>query len=370
MSNNKSSLQSEIGLIEKFLRDYRINASVNKSASFVAGRSFAVLGLALGGGVRITTIENRMGELSELISAYRGRPTPVRLRKLPLSIEIPHSALEPLFPTWASLDLPAHTLLLGKSYGYGGASDETISLVDSPHLLVAGTTGSGKSRLLELLIYSLALNTSPADLRMVFVDMKNEDLVQFRALPHCEALALSLPDAVQAVCDVWHAKEQRVKSGQGKYQRLVLIIDELAELSRSAEIMGWLASILAIGRSKNINVIAATQKPTAKVVGSVAKANFTTRLVGKVLGANDAEVAAGMPGTGAHLLPGKGSFLHIRGDQQQRFQSYLLDDAADLAHLRTEQGGVKLSEVQQVIRDRWVEQLPLPLAETKEVKGQ
>lgn len=340
-TNNKSSLQAEIGLIEKFLRDYKINAGVNKGASFVAGRSFAVLGLALGGGVRIATIENRMGELSELISAYRGRPTPVRLRKLPLSIEIPHPALEPLFPTWSSLDLPAHTALLGKSYGYDGERDETVSLLDSPHLLVAGTTGSGKSRLLELLIYSLALNTSPADLRFVFVDMKNEDLVQFAGLPHCEALALSLPEAVEAICSVWGEKEKRVKSGQGKYRRLMLVIDELAELSRSSEIMGWLASILAIGRSKNINVIAAT------------------RLVGKVLGANDAEVAAGMPGTGAHLLPGKGSFLNVRGDQQQRFQAYLLDDDAGLERPRAEQGGVRLAEVQQRIRDRWVAQLPL-----------
>lgn len=367
MSNNKSSLQAEIGLIEKFLRDYKINASVNKSSSFVAGRSFAVLGLALGGGVRIATIENRMGELSELISAYRGRPTPVRLRKLPLSIEIPHPALEPLFPTWSSLDLPAHSLLLGKSYGYDGERDETISLLDSPHLLVAGTAGSGKSRLLELLIYSLALNTSPADLRMVFVDMKNEDLVQFKDLLHCEALALSLPEAVDAICGVWSEKEKRVKGGQGKYRRLVLVIDELAELSRSSEIMGWLASVLAIGRSKNINVIAATQKPTAKVVGSVAKANFTTRLVGKVLGANDAEVAAGMPGTGAHLLPGKGSFLNVRGDQQQRFQAYLLDDDAGLERLRTEQGGVRLADVQQIIRNRWVAQLPLALAHEGEI---
>lgn len=366
---SQSSLQSEIGLIEKFLRDYRINASINKGASFVAGRSFAVLGLALGGGVRIATIENHMNELSELISAYRGRPTPVRLRKLPLSIEIPHPALEPLFPSWDNLTLSPHTTLLGKSYGYAGEQDETISLLDSPHWLVAGTTGSGKSRLLELIIYSLALNTPPSEMRFIFVDMKNEDLVQFAQLPHCEGMALSLSEAVDTICGVWSTKEKRVKSGQGKYQRLVLAIDELAELSRSSEIMGWLASILAIGRTKNINVIAATQKPTAKVVGSIAKANFTTRLIGKVLGARDAEVAAGMAGTGAHLLPGKGSFLHVRGDLQQRFQAYLLDDSDALDHLRLAQGGVCLDDVQRRIRDRWMAQLALPVSPEATAKG-
>jgi DNA segregation ATPase FtsK/SpoIIIE-like protein len=280
---------------------------------------------------------------------------------LPLSIEIPHPALEPLFPSWRSLTLPAHTALLGKSYGYDGERDETVSLYDSPHWLVAGTTGSGKSRLLELLIYSLALNTSPADLQFYFVDLKNEDLVQFANLPHCAGMALSLAEASEIVAKVWQAKEARVRMGRNNYQRAVLVIDELAELSHEKEIMSWLASILAIGRSKNINVIAATQKPTAKVVGSVAKANFVTRLVGKVLGASDAEVAAGMPGTGAHLLPGRGSFLNVRGDQQQRFQAYLLDDDAEFERLRAEQEGVRLADVRQVSRDRWVAQLPLVL---------
>lgn len=357
-----SALETEIALIEKFFKDYGLWAMINKAASFVAGRSFAVLALHLGAGVRISSLESRMPELSEVLSSYRGKATPVRLRRLPLSIEVPHPKAEPLFPTWENLHIPAHCMLAGKSYGYNGAKDEIIDLDREPHVLVAGTTGSGKSRLLELLIYSLALNTSPADARLVFVDLKNEDLVQFANLPHTDAMALSLDDAIEQIYHVHSVKDYRVLSGAGKYRRMILVIDELAELSTSKGAMDRLARSLAIGRSKNINVIAATQKPTAKIVGSVAKANFTVRLVGKVLSPSDAEVAAGMSGSGAHFLPGNGSFLNVKGDRMDRFQAYLLTDAPELALLRQEQKGVTRAEVQQAVHERWIEQAVLPLA--------
>lgn len=356
-----SALETEIALIEKFLKDYGIWATINKSTSFVAGRSFAVLALNLGAGVRISSIETRMPELSEALSAYRGKATPVRLRRLPLSIEVPHPKAEPLFPTWESLHLPAHCLLAGKSYGYDGAKDEVIDLDGSPHVLVAGTTGSGKSRLLELLIYSFMLNTSPADAQFIFIDLKNEDLVQFGNMPHTRAMALSLDDAIEEIYQVHNIKDARVKSGAGEYRRLILVIDELAELSTSKGAMERLSRILAIGRSKNINVIAATQKPTAKIVGSVAKSNFTVRLVGKVLSPSDAEVATGMSGSGAHFLPGNGSFLNAKADRMGRFQAYLLTDDSDLAQLRQEQRGVTRAEVRQAISERWIQQAVLPL---------
>jgi len=351
---NPPSLATEIALIEKFFRDYRIGAAVHKRASFMAGKSFAVLGVSLGPGTRISALENRMPEMSEVLSGYRGIPTPLRLRKLPLAIEIPHPAAEPLFATAGNLHIPAHSMLLGKSFGYEGERDEVLRFDDAPHSLIAGTTGSGKSKLLELMIYTLAMNTSPHELELVFVDLKNEELVPFADLPHTSAMALSLEDAEETIADVYARKNARVRTGRGKYKRLVLVIDELAEMSRSKAIMHQLASILAIGRSKAINVLAATQKPTAGIVGSVAKANFTARLVGKVMSPTDAEVAAGISGTQAHFLPGKGSFLFVYGDQTNRFQAYL-QDAIDLA----------------AINERWMVQAAMLLDRGREtVKGQ
>lgn len=318
------SLDTEIRLIEKFFADYGLAAKINKASSFMAGKSFVVLSVALGTGMRINALESRIGELNELLSAYRGWPTPVRLRRLPLALEVPHPKPEPL--AYTGVIPPAHAALLGKGFDYKGEADQIWRFDDSPHALIAGTTGSGKSKLLALMIYSLALGTAPDQLRFFFVDLKNEDLLPFANLPHTERMALSLDEAVDVIGQVHREKERRIRSGKGDYARHVLVIDELAEMTRAKTVMNELASILAIGRSKNINVIAATQKPTAKIVGSVAKANFTTRLVGKVTSPSDAEVASGLNGTQAHFLPGRGAFLRIHGDQVDRFQAYLLED--------------------------------------------
>lgn len=126
-------------------------------------------------------------------------------------------------------------------------------------------------------------------------------------------------------------KNQRVESGRQRYQRWVLVIDELAELTHMTDIAKPLASILAIGRSKRIHVIAATQKPTAAIVGSVAKGNFTSRLVGRVLSAEDSRTATGQAQLRCELLPGNGSFLRIEGPDPVRLQGYYMDaDEVDL----------------------------------------
>lgn len=148
------SAQHEIGLINRFFRDYRVSAEVNQSVSFVAGKSFAVFVLKLGAGARIAAIESRLRELAEVLSAHRGEPTPVRLRQMPLAIEVPHPAMEPLLPD-PNLRLPAHSMLLGKSFSYGGECEEIVNLADAPHALIAGTTGSGKSKLLTMMLWSL-----------------------------------------------------------------------------------------------------------------------------------------------------------------------------------------------------------------------
>ena len=182
------------------------------------------------------------------------------------------------------------------------------------------------------MLWSLTANTSPTDLRLVLVDLKNEDLVPFASLPHTDILAASLPDAEEAIARLHDIKERRVRH-RSRGERIVLVIDELAELARLKDPMRQLASILAIGRSKSINVLAATQKPLGAIVGSVAKANFTTRLVGRVMSGDDARVAAGVSGIGAEFLPGRGSFLRVEGHGRPALP-VLLDTGHRRAHGR------------------------------------
>jgi len=333
----------EIALINRFFRDYKVNATVAETGSHVAGKSYIVFNIALKAGARIVAIESRLRELAEMLSAYRGQPTPIRLRHMPLALEIPHPRPQPVLMP-AAARRPGHVMALGQSYAFDGTvSEEQIDLRTTPHMLIAGATGSGKSVLLTSMLCSLCMDTDPAEIDLVCVDLKNEDLVPFEHLPHVATMATNSLAAEEAIANVYATKEQRVRTGK-RGKRMVLVIDELAELARMKEPMKQLASILAIGRSKNINVLAATQKPLGAIVGSVAKANFTCRLIGRVMSPDDSRVAAGISGVGAEFLPGHGAFLRVEGMDVRRFQGYYVDD---------------VDSWMQPIADRWYRQLEL-----------
>ncbi len=329
----------EIALINRFFKDYRINASIAESGSHVAGKSYIVFNVALKAGARITAIESRLRELAEILSAYRGQPTPIRLRHMPLALEIPHPRPQPVLMP-GSQRTP-HVMACGQSFAFDGTvSEEQIDLQATPHVLIAGATGSGKSVLLTAMLASLCAATDPKDINLIMVDLKNEDLVPFADLPHAGLMATNSLAAEEAIDWVYQTKESRVRNGK-RGQRIVLVIDELAELARMKESMRQLASILAIGRSKSINVIAATQKPLGAIVGSVAKANFTCRLIGRVMSPDDSRVAAGISGVGAEFLPGHGAFLRVEGMDVRRFQGYYVSDTDSWIR---------------VIQDRWYTQ--------------
>lgn len=312
-------LHNEIATINRTLADHNVDAGTRPAWTIVAASSFVAYGVRLGRAERVSSVERLLPELAEIISAGRGVATPVRLRRLPLALEVPHprpQALPHVLP-----DLQAHTLHVGRSYGFDGAHDETLSFDETPHALVAGMTGAGKSVLLAQMLLTLTRHTSPADLALVLVDLKNEDLVPFQRLPHVLRFAGSPADAAAAVDYVHSVKEDRRRTRQRPF-RLVLAIDELAELATLPDALTQLGSILSVGRSMSVNVLAATQHPLAKVVGGIAKANFPVRLVGMVSDANAASVATGRPSTGAEMLPGRGSFLRVQSADVVRFQTH------------------------------------------------
>jgi DNA segregation ATPase FtsK/SpoIIIE, S-DNA-T family len=319
-----NTVENEVKLINRLLKEHKIDAAIDRNAILDPGQSFLVYGIKLGPGTRIMAIEQRLREIGEAIGTLRRKATPVRLRTMPLGLELPHPNQAPLLLTDAALRLPVHTSALGRSFDYAGSRNETVDFTTAAHVLIAGTTGSGKSTLLTSMLISLCANTSPADLQLILVDLKNEDLVPFAGLPHVRMFANS-PERAETALNWMHAeKDNRVEGGRQRYQRWVLVIDELAEMTHLAGGQSELGSVLSIGRSKSLNVLAATQKPTSAVVGSVAKGNFTTRLVGRVLSADDSRVASGQPAVGAHLLPGNGSFLRVDGPEVRRLQGYYL----------------------------------------------
>lgn len=320
-------LHTEVNIINRTLAAFGIDAGTRPAWSVIAGASYILYGLRTGPAQAIDAIERRLDELAERISASRHTATQIRLRRLPLALEVPHPQPQPLPWVRAHLKLlRSYTMLTGRVYSADGANDDTICLSDHPHVLVAGTTGSGKSTLMRMALISLAINSSPDDLQMVLVDMKNQDLVALAELPHVERFAVLDDSAAAAICYVESILRQRIDR-RVDHPRIVLAIDELRELARLPGLVASLSSIVSLGRSLGIHVIAATQHPQASEIGSIVKANFSVRLVGRVVGARHAAAASDRPGTGAELLPGNGAFLRVSGPDIVRLQAYWLNDA-------------------------------------------
>jgi len=318
-------IAQEVAAINRTFAGRTIEAGTLAKWTVVAGRSYIAYGLRLGGAVLPQDVEKLLPKLTEALSALRHRPTDVRLRRKPLALEVAHPFPAPLDWQRAQTRLQPDTMLTGRNYSGGEPCDDVLCFDDTPHVLIAGTTGSGKSTLLRMMIATLALNTSPDALRLYLVDLKNEDLLPFARLPHAETTAITRAQAMDVVRFMHAEKNRRVLEGKAHGPRCVLVIDELAQIADKSTLL-LLDETLAVARSKRLNAIFATQKPTVDVVGRLGKANLTTRLVGRVTTADEATTAAGRGETGAHLLPGRGAFLRVEGADVTRLQAYWLDD--------------------------------------------
>ena len=317
-------IAGEVAAINRTFQGRTLDAGTRAGWTVVAGRSYIAYGLRLGGAVLPQDVEKLLPKLTEALSALRHRPTDVRLRRKPLALEVAHPFPAPLDWQRAQTRLQPDTMLTGRNYSGGEPCDDTLCFDDTPHVLIAGTTGSGKSTLLRMMVLTLALNTSPDALRLYLVDLKNTDLKPFRHLPHTELFAGEENEARQAIRIVHREVRRRKDAEDTDAPRIVLVIDELAEVG-DRDTLDLLSSILRIGRSFRVNVVAATQLPTKATCGE--KNNYTVRFVGAVTDPQTAALAAGRGESGAHLLPGKGAFLRVEGTTLERLPAYHLDKA-------------------------------------------
>jgi S-DNA-T family DNA segregation ATPase FtsK/SpoIIIE len=189
--------------------------------------------------------------------------------------------------------------------------------------LIAGTTGSGKTELARTLVASLTLHQKPRDVQIAIFDPKAHSFSAFANVPHLLfPLVSQSADTLERMQYLVEEMERRDQM-QVIRPRIIVVVDELADVLQTCgkEMETWLTRLVQRGRSAGMSVIACTQKPSAAVVGTLMRANFPVRMVGRVTSANDALVAAGMGGTGAEKLAGRGDFLLIAGGQVIRFQA-------------------------------------------------
>lgn len=260
--------------------------------------------LAMSLGVKSARVHRREGQVE--VEIPRDNPDTVRLMSL-----LNHVG-----------DLPGGTTILGRD-DMGTPLLLRIPSPDVAHVLICGTTGSGKTALARTMIASMALTHSIRDLGLLLVDPKGRGYQPFDGLPHLARGIASTQDAIREVLD-WlvDLMERRDRAGNS-VPRLICFIDELADLTLVAG-DGLQTSVTRLtqrGRTAGIHLVACTQKPTVAAIGSLAKSNFPVRLVGSVTSPEDAKVATGLKQTGAETLLGRGDFLLVMKGQVQRFQA-------------------------------------------------
>ena len=319
----ETQLNKEIAAINRTLAAFRIDARTRQQLTGIGGDQLIIYRLKRKPEQAISEIEKRLPELSEAISEARRQQTMVRLLQRPVRLEVTHPYRKPLAWRIDAITGQPNQLLLGRTYD-DGARDLWLSLADVPHLLVAGGTGSGKSVSMMSMVLSLCWNTSPADLRVALVDLKNTDFKPLVRLPHVDVLATDIELAANVFSNAGELLRTR-QTNSTDHPRLMILVDEYTDLIVDADTMEHADRIARQGRSAGIHMLIATQHPTSKALGGATiKNNFLTRIVGQVADASAAHNAAGRPGTHAELLPGKGSFLMVRGMEVSRYQSYFL----------------------------------------------
>jgi S-DNA-T family DNA segregation ATPase FtsK/SpoIIIE len=340
-------------ILEKKLADYGVEGKVTQVHP---GPVVTMYEFAPAPGVKVSKIASLADDLALAMSATRVRIVAPIPGKSVVGIEIPNLhretvALKELFLSSQFTEGgPKIPLALGKDiFGAPVVAD----LADMPHLLVAGSTGSGKSVGLNAMILSIAYSATPAEVKLAMIDPKMLELSAYDGIPHLIHPVITRPkDAVKllhrmvvemmtryklmqqaAVRNVegyneailepdftqkterW--REAALEAGETPLEHrplpyIVVVIDELADLMAVAakEIEEPIARLAQMARAAGIHLILATQRPSVDVITGLIKANFPSRVAYQVSSKTDSRTILDM--NGAEQLLGKGDMLFIR----------------------------------------------------------
>jgi DNA segregation ATPase FtsK/SpoIIIE, S-DNA-T family len=219
-------------------------------------------------------------------------------------------------------DIPPNAAILGLEEA-GQPLLLRLPAPDVVHLLIAGTTGSGKSALARTILASLALTNDAQLLRLILIDPKRRGFAPLAHLPHVEGdLIADVQTAATRLRLIVREMERR-DGEQISTPLLVVAIDELADLLQTGGkvVEGAITRLAQRGRQAGIHIVACTQKPSASLIGSAMKANFPVRLVGAVASRDEARYATGIADSGAEKLAGRGDFLLVAKGEAMRFQA-------------------------------------------------
>lgn len=350
--------------LEKLLGEFNVNARV---AAAETGPVVTMFELELAAGVKVSHISSLANDIARALGAGAVRVVAPIPGKHTIGIEVPNNEKEKVRMSNmmqlagdrpAKMEIP---LYLGKdSSGEALVSD----LSKMPHLLIAGTTGSGKSVCINTVIVGILLTKRPDEVKMIMIDPKMVEMTAFNTVPHLMCpivtetqMAVQILEWATVKMDERYAllAEARVKNiaefnklgteeiiarfnpstaeEEAKIPKklpyIVVIIDELADLMMTApkEIEAYIVRLAQKSRAIGIHIILATQRPQATVVTGLIKSNMPCRIAFRVAARMDSRII--LDQNGAETLLGEGDMLFLKPGTSEliRAQGTYLDDA-------------------------------------------
>lgn len=353
-------VRSQAESLEAALKQYRIDGSV---VGIESGPVVTLFDLKLAPGTKVAALQAISSDIARALKAINIRIVPNQAGRDTVGIEVPNEVKEKVrlkelmakTEKFSNMKLP---MFLGKD-----ASGEPLieDLTKMPHMLIAGTTGSGKSVCMNTIIMGFLYTKKPSELKLVLVDPKMVEMSQFKDIPHLMCPVVTEMGKAAAILEwacgkmderyellaeagcrdiasynelTWEELKERLGVTDEesikvprKLPYMVFIIDELADLMMTnKEVEGSIIRIAQKARAVGIHLILATQRPQANVVTGLIKSNMPCRIAFKVASGMDSRIV--LDQKGGELLLGQGDMLLLspRSSKLSRSQGTLVDD--------------------------------------------
>ena len=357
-------VREQAKVLERTLEEFRIDARV---VEIDTGPVITMFELKIGAGIKVSQIASLANDMARALKAHAIRVVAPIPGKNTIGIEVPNIKKEKVrlkelmsLAGKKATDM-ALPLFLGKD---AGGAALVADLAKMPHMLIAGTTGSGKSVCINSVILSLLMTKRPDHVKMILVDPKMVEMSQFKEVPHLMCpIITDMPKAEKilewAVTKMDERYEILAEAGVRNlegynnlgadelYKRfepandeekaqisthlpyIVIVIDELADLMMTSakEVEHHLSRLAQKSRAVGIHIIVATQRPEAKVVTGLIKSNLPCRIAFRVASRMDSRIV--LDQNGGEVLMGQGDMLFLPPGSHKlvRAQGTYLEDA-------------------------------------------